>query len=400
MTETSQIINPWMVENKSGCGIDYQHLIEKFDCSPITKELIERLVKRTQNGHLHHLLKRGLIFAHQDFGTILDQIENNKPFFIYYVRRPSTPSVHLGHLSTLLFIKWLQDEFHVPVVIHITGKEVFYKNDLPSDKVEKMALENAKEIAAIGFDVKKTFIYSERDFLRKCPAFLRNVTLAARHLNFASLTSELAFDGSESIGMANYPTIRAAAVMSSSYPFMFNGRDDIPCLMVTAIDQEPYLRMIRGVTKKLNFPTPCTIFPQFLPALQGIFTKANSTESKDVPPSCVHLIDSAAQIKNKINKYAFSGGGASVEEHKEKGGNCEVDIAYQYLRFFLEDNDKLEETHKTYSNGTLLTGYLKKEAIEIVQKVVATHQERRKTITNELLQEFMTPRQFDIIPSS
>jgi hypothetical protein len=49
------------------------------------------------------------------------------------------------------------------------------------------------------------------------------------------------------------------------------------------------------------------------------------------------------QIKNKINKYAFSGGGATVEEHRKNGGNCDVDISYQYLTFFLEDDEKLEK---------------------------------------------------------
>lgn len=48
----------------------------------------------------------------------------------------------------------------------------------------------------------------------------------------------------------------------------------------------------------------------------------------------------------KINKYAFSGGGQTIEEHREKGGNCEVDVSYQYLTFFLEDENRLEEIRK------------------------------------------------------
>lgn len=54
------------------------------------------------------------------------------------------------------------------------------------------------------------------------------------------------------------------------------------------------------------------------------------------------------QIKNKINKYAFSGGGATVEEHRQNGGNCDVDISYQYLTFFLEDDEKLEKIRKVW----------------------------------------------------
>jgi len=44
----------------------------------------------------------------------------------------------------------------------------------------------------------------------------------------------------------------------------------------------------------------------------------------------------------QINKYAFSGGRDTIEEHKKLGGDVEVDIPYKYLTFFLEDDEKLE----------------------------------------------------------
>ena len=60
------------------------------------------------------------------------------------------------------------------------------------------------------------------------------------------------------------------------------------------------------------------------------------------------------EIFVQINKYAFSGGQETVEKHRELGGNCEVDIAYQYLRYFLEDDDRLEEIRKvTYISAFL-----------------------------------------------
>merc|ERR1711862_771944 len=76
--------------------------------------------------------------------------------------------------------------------------------------------------------------------------------------------------------------------------------------------------------------------------------------------------DTPKQIKNKINKYAFSGGGATVEEHQANGGDCDVDIAYQYLTFFLDDDQELAQIRKDYTSGALLTGNLKKRLIEII----------------------------------
>ena len=43
-----------------------------------------------------------------------------------------------------------------------------------------------------------------------------------------------------------------------------------------------------------------------------------------------------------MNKYAFSGGKDTMEEHRAVGGDTEVDISYQYLTFFLEDDQVSE----------------------------------------------------------
>ena len=48
----------------------------------------------------------------------------------------------------------------------------------------------------------------------------------------------------------------------------------------------------------------------------------------------------------QILKYAFSGGRDTKEEHRQFGGNTEVDVSYQYLNFFLEDDQRLEQIGK------------------------------------------------------
>ncbi len=59
--------------------------------------------------------------------------------------------------------------------------------------------------------------------------------------------------------------------------------------------------------------------------------------------SAIFLTDSPQQIKDKINKYAYSGGRSTAAEQKEFGANCDVDVTYQYLTFFYPDEKKLEE---------------------------------------------------------
>ena len=45
-----------------------------------------------------------------------------------------------------------------------------------------------------------------------------------------------------------------------------------------------------------------------------------------------------------------------------------------------------------YTKGELLTGFLKKELIDVLTPIVTAHQEARKTITDEMVKEYMRPR--------
>lgn len=105
--------------------------------------------------------------------------------------------------------------------------------------------------------------------------------------------------------------------------------------------------------------------------------------------------DTPSQIKNKINKYAFSGGKVSVEEHREQGGNTDVDVSFQYLRFFLDDDEELEKIRVSYEKGELLTGELKAICIKELQTYVAAFQERRGKVSDEDVKLFMERRPLD-----
>lgn len=62
--------------------------------------------------------------------------------------------------------------------------------------------------------------------------------------------------------------------------------------------------------------------------------------------SAIFMTDDAKTIAKKIKSHAFSGGGASREEHEANGGNPDVDVAYQYLSFFEDDDSKMESLAK------------------------------------------------------
>lgn len=62
--------------------------------------------------------------------------------------------------------RYLQDVFDVPLVIQLTDDEKFLWKDLTVEEANRLAFENAKDIIACGFDIEKTFIFSNIEYIR------------------------------------------------------------------------------------------------------------------------------------------------------------------------------------------------------------------------------------------
>lgn len=103
--------------------------------------------------------------------------------------------------------------------------------------------------------------------------------------------------------------------------------------------------------------------------------------SSDEQNAVIYLSDSADDVKMKINRYAFSGGKDTLEEHRKHGGNPDVDISFQYLKMLFEPNEKkIAQLEKDYRSGKLLSGELKKIAIEKITGFLKEHQKAREKI--------------------
>ncbi|VVT45908.1 uncharacterized protein SAPINGB_P000951 [Magnusiomyces paraingens] len=385
-----QKVTPWEVEGAVIDGqavvIDYDKLIDQFGTNKITEATLERFEKVT--GHRpHHLMRRGMFFSERDLDTILTRYEYGLPFFLYTGRGPSSDSMHLGHMIPFMFTKWLQDVFDVPLVIELTDDEKFlFKQQLTIDDVKRFSRENAKDIIAAGFDVNKTLIFSDLQFVGG--AFYENVVRTSRQITISTAKSVFGFQDSDNIGKIHFASIQISTSFSTSFPTIFGKEHKpIPCLIPCAIDQDPYFRVSRDVAVKLKYPKPTLIHSKFFPALQGATSKMSASNAT----STIYLSDTPAQIKNKINKHAFSGGRATREEQEKYGGNPDIDVAYMYLSFFEEDDGKMAQVAADYRAGKLLTGELKKLCIDKLQEFSRDFQARRGAITDEVLDKFMNP---------
>jgi tryptophanyl-tRNA synthetase len=141
----------------------------------------------------------------------------------------------------------------VPLVIQLTDDEKFLWKDLKLEESKKLAVENAKDIIALGFDIKKTFIFSDFRFVGG--KFYENMLDVMKHVTFNQVKGIFGFNDSTNIGKIMFPAIQATPSFSSSFPFIFGNKKDITCLIPCAIDQVRYvLVQLRRSLVYLCFP--------------------------------------------------------------------------------------------------------------------------------------------------
>jgi tryptophanyl-tRNA synthetase len=352
-------VNPYEIEG----NVDYDRLIKEFGIKKIDDKLLKRIEKIA--GEVHPFLKRDIFFAHRDLEKILDAYEKGEKFFLYTGIGPSGP-IHLGHVQTWRFVKWLQDKFNVELWFQFTDDEKFMYKDMSYDEIQKWTRDNMLDVIALGLDPKKTHFLI--DTLHSGIMYPEAIKVAKK-ITFSTIKSSFGFTDSNNIGSIFFTAMQAVPAF---LPNVLSGKNE-RCLIPLGVDQEPHFRIARDVAEKIGHIKPAIVHSKMMIPLTGLDGKMSSS----TPETAILMTDTAAQIKKKINKKAFSGGQETVEEHREKGGNVAVDVACQWLKYFEEDDKKLAEIYDKYSKGELLSGEVKKMLIEKLQDFLAEHQERR-----------------------
>ena len=110
--------------------------------------------------------------------------------------------------------------------------------------------------------------------------------------------------------------------------------------------------------------------------------------SSSKPKTTIFLDDDIESVTKKISK-AYSGGQSTIEEHRRLGGNPDIDVAYQYMMYFFEQDDAyLGEINSAYRSGKILAGEMKQLCIDKATDWMKNHQELRAQ-TEHLTHDFL-----------
>lgn len=355
----SSKVTPWEVSGK----VDYNKLVREFGITPL-KEL-----PTTFNKNL--LFRRKIVFAHRDIQRILEAIKNKKKFVVMTGLMP-TGKFHIGHMTLiqqLIFWQSLGAKLYIAVA------------DLEAYNIRGQNLEESRKIAmeeyltnyiALGLKPKDCYIYFQSD--RSCDAKKSNTyyslqNLLARHITFNEFK---AVYGEITPGKILSSLLQASDMLHPQLP-EFEGA--VPVLVPVGVDQDPHLRLARDISQRIKNPKFIQLsstYHSFAPGLKGDKMSASD------PTSYVALTDSPKEVEKKIKKYAFSGGKDTIEEHRKKGGNPDIDVSYQWLTLFEDSDKKLKTIYDNYSSGKLLSGELKQILIDKLNKFLKEHRKKRE----------------------
>jgi len=402
-------INPW----SSTPTLDVEKTFAEFGIDPIGPALAEL-------PEIPYFMRRGIVVGQRDYLPIARAIRNHTPFHLLTGFMPSGHP-HLGHLMLMKEVVW-----HVQQgangYVTIADREAYAVRGLSWEKCREFGKEYLSCLFALGFE-GETYFQSRNGRLKDL-AFE-----AATKVNFSELTAIYGFSPETALAHADSVITQVADIL---YPQVV--REPAPTLVPVGIDQDPHIRLTRGIAHKFRMFTveerdgyisvrsknaPETA----LDAVKKAFPHAKKYEghvdikdaacadvsakvreieracggyafytpsstyhiflpgltggkmSSSVPESLISFYEPEAAVRKKI-MAGLTGGRMTLEEQRRLGGEPGKCTLYLLNMFHMVTDDaKLAEIHRKCKSGEMTCGQCKKETAD---RVVAFLKEFRE----------------------
>ncbi|MBP1928457.1 tryptophanyl-tRNA synthetase [Methanolinea mesophila] len=405
-----QEINPW----SSDQSLDIERLFGDFGIEPIST--VTDLLPS-----IPYFIRRGVVIGHRDYQRIAEAIRFHRPFHILTGFMPSGHP-HLGHLMVMKEVVW-----HVQQggsgYITIADREAHAVREISWKKCDEFGKEYLQCLYALGFH-GRTYFQSRNDPLKNL-AFE-----ASTKVNFSEMQAIYGFSPETDIAHAWSVITQVADIL---YPQV----DGIPAptIVPVGIDQDPHIRLTRGVAHKLRmftvedreshisvrskeappealeevhraFPGSrkfeghvdvpggvCADVADMVREIErrhggfGFFTPSSTYHrfipglqggkmSSSIPESTIGFFEPPETVKKKV-MAAFTGGRSTLAEQKELGGEPgKCSLFALNLFHMVEDDAELGEIRSRCLSGEMSCGQCKKETLARVTEYLAEFREK------------------------
>jgi tryptophanyl-tRNA synthetase len=273
---------------------------------------------------------------------------------------------HFGHMSVINQVIYYQ-KLGAKIYLLAADLEAQLTRNLSPEETRKTSIEEyLLNYLALGLSPKKlNFYFQTQGPKDKVEDYMNLSKLASAKTTFNEVK---AIYGDITPAKLTSALTQTADIL---YPQLENFKTTLTPI---GFDQLPHANFTRDIASRMKFTLPCFTFHKLIPGLQGVNSKMSSSKQE----SYISFDDSEKEVERKIKKYAFSGGQPSLKEHKEKGGNPDIDISFQWLKYLFEPNDKkLNKIETDYKSGKLMTGELKEILITKINTFLKSHRQKK-----------------------
>ncbi|HUK39305.1 MAG TPA: tryptophan--tRNA ligase, partial [Methanomicrobiales archaeon] len=223
-------VNPW----GNGQAQDYQAVFAEFGIDPISPVVPDL-------PEVPSFIRRGIVVGHRDYGAIARAIRNRSPYYVMTGFMPSGHP-HLGHLMVMKEVVW-----HVrhggTGYIAIADREAHAVRGISWEKCKEYGEEYLRCLYALGY--KGTTYYQSENHPLHALAFE-----ASTKVNFSELSAIYGFGPETSLSHAESVITQVADIL-----FPQVDRFPAPTVVPVGVDQDPHLRLTRGIAHKLRMFT-------------------------------------------------------------------------------------------------------------------------------------------------
>lgn len=403
-------MNPWSSQPSE----DIEKLFSMFGIEPIGS--IDGILPTNPS-----FIGRGVVVGHRDYRVIAEAIRDKKPFHILTGFMPSGHP-HLGHLMVMKEVVWHVQQGGTGYIT-VADREAHAVRDIPWRKCDEYGKEYLQCLYALGYH-GKTYFQSRNKRL------LDLAFEAATRVNFSELQAIYGFSDETALAHAESVITQVADILYPQIESM-----PAPTVVPVGIDQDPHIRLTRGVAHKLRMFTVeeregyisvrskdapqealeevhrrypgskkyeahvdipggrCVDVSAEVRRIEishggfGFFTPSSTYHrfipglqggkmSSSVPESTITFTEPDEVVRKKV-MAALTGGRATLAEQKEQGGEPDrCPLFLLNLFHMVEDDSELAEIRRRCLGGELLCGQCKKETAERVLAFVRDFREK------------------------
>ncbi|MCL4330284.1 MAG: tryptophan--tRNA ligase [Candidatus Thermoplasmatota archaeon] len=350
--------------------LDHQKLIERFGA---------RKMSDLKEKPDFYSFRNNLIVSHRDFDGFYSRLKAGNPSAIVSGFNASSYP-HIGHIGVFDTNRYFQEKYGCQVFIPISDDESYVSGKVKSQEEGlKKSLLLARSAVALGFKLGLTRVIIDQLYTNVYNFAIR----LSRSVTMSMVKASYGYGNDRNVGLFFYPAVQSAHVLM---PNLF-GIGNV--LVPIGPDEDPHLRICRDIAELHGYRKPAVIHSKFMPGIDG----GKMSKSKG---NAIFLVEDEKTIRKKIAN-AFSGGQASIEEHRRVGGNLDIDVPFIYLKHYFLSPEESARVGEEYRSGRLLSGEMKKMLTDRVVELVAKFQDRySKVKESDLMKVIIANEEIDL----